>query len=47
MYQNRLKPRRLTDVSTSPVDSRRHKRRNESMHPETSKHSSDMDVDQP
>ena len=47
MYQNRLRPRRHLDVSTSPVDSRRHKKRDESMHSDTSKHSSDMDVDQP
>ena len=45
MYQNSLRPGRHLDVSTSPVDSRRHKRY-ESMHSETSKHSSDMDVDQ-
>ena len=34
------------DVSTSPVDSSLHKKRDESIHSDTSKHSSDMDVDQ-
>ena len=46
MYQNRLRSRRNLDGSTSPIDSRRHKKRDESMHSETSKHSSDMGVDQ-
>ena len=45
MYQNRLRPRRYLDVSTSPVDSRLHKTRDESMHSETSKHSSYMVLD--
>ena len=47
MYQNKLRPRRHSDVSTSPVDPNWHIKREESMHSVTIKHSSDIDIDQP
>ena len=47
MYQNRLRSIRDLDASISLVDSRRHKKRDESMYSETSKHLFDIDVDHP